>query len=66
MTLRDVLLDPSVFPKPLEFLPDRWLANTSNFDSMNRSYVPFGRGSRMCIGLKYETPFLEALLVDAA
>lgn len=52
MTLRDILLDPSIFPEPLEFRPERWLAENPNLERISRGYLPFGRGSRMCIGLK--------------
>lgn len=51
MTLRDILLDPSIFPEPLEFRPERWLAENPNLERISRGYLPFGRGSRMCIGL---------------
>lgn len=52
MTLRDVLLDPSIFERPLEFLPERWLSDGPNLEHISQGYVPFGRGSRMCVGLK--------------
>jgi cytochrome P450 len=52
MTLRDVSLDPEIFPEPMEFRPERWLPSNPNLDRCNRYLVPFGRGSRMCIGLK--------------
>ena len=53
MTLRDVLLDPAVFEHPMEFIPERWLPSNPNLDRMNQAYVPFGRGGRMCLGMKY-------------
>ncbi|KAL8963661.1 MAG: hypothetical protein Q9193_000105 [Seirophora villosa] len=54
MTLRDVLLDPTIFKDPLHFRPERWLSsNTSELDRINQAYVPFGRGSRMCVGLNF-------------
>ncbi|OSS47233.1 hypothetical protein B5807_10115 [Epicoccum nigrum] len=40
--------DPDVFPDPLEFKPERWMADVS--PAMLRNYVPFGRGSRNCLG----------------
>ena len=52
MTLRDVLLDPDVFVNPLDFSPERWLPGNPDLERINQAYVPFGRGSRMCIGLK--------------
>ena len=52
MTLRDILLDPTVFADPLEFRPERWLPENPQLDQISQAYVPFGRGSRMCIGIK--------------
>ena len=42
--------DPSVYEKPFEFIPERWLGDID--PAMNRNYVPFSRGSRNCLGLK--------------
>jgi len=51
MTLRDVLNDPEVFANPRTFDPDRWLnADSKKLEQMNTNFVPFGRGSRMCLG----------------
>ena len=52
MTIRDVLLDPSIFDEPLKFRPERWFADGTDLERMNQAYIPFGRGSRMCLGLK--------------
>ncbi|KAI9367409.1 putative cytochrome P450 [Aspergillus egyptiacus] len=40
--------DPETFPEPFKFLPERWFGKYN--PSMNRNWVPFARGSRMCIG----------------
>lgn len=52
MTIRDILLDPSIFVNPSTFSPERWLPDAPNLERMNQAYVPFGRGSRMCVGMK--------------
>ena len=40
----------AVYPDPWAFVPDRWLGE---YDSqMDRSFVPFGRGTRTCPGKK--------------
>jgi hypothetical protein len=61
MTLRDVLLDPEVFHEPMSFRPERWLSSSPDLQRHMRNYVPFGRGSRMCLGMKYVHlfPFLS-------
>ncbi|KAI0204166.1 cytochrome P450 [Astrocystis sublimbata] len=51
MTLRDILLDPDVFDEPFEFRPERWLPSNPKLPDMIRNYVPFGRGSRSCLGM---------------
>ena len=38
-----------VFPDPHSFVPDRWLEG--DVDLMRKYWVPFGRGSRACIGI---------------
>ncbi|KAI0190903.1 cytochrome P450 [Xylaria flabelliformis] len=53
MTLREVLLDQSVFDRPHEFLPERWTVKGEEFEKLNRCFVPFGRGNRMCIGINF-------------
>ncbi|GFF55322.1 trichodiene oxygenase [Aspergillus udagawae] len=44
-------LDPSIFPNPRRFDPDRWDAAAAAGTPLDRYLLPFGRGSRMCIGI---------------
>lgn len=46
--------DPQVYPEPFNFIPERWLGNYD--PKMNRNWVPFARGSRNCLGKKYDMP----------
>jgi cytochrome P450 len=41
--------DPGLFPAPESFDPDRWLPERAK-DVARGSYLPFGAGSRKCIG----------------
>ncbi|KAF2735645.1 cytochrome P450 [Polyplosphaeria fusca] len=41
--------DPLVYPEPDQFIPERWLGEVS--PAMYKSYVPFCRGSRNCLGM---------------
>jgi cytochrome P450 len=58
MSLLDVHYDPSIFPDPNTFNPDRWLdSDDSNSNARyfprqlkDRFFVPFGKGSRNCAG----------------
>ncbi|KAK5656798.1 hypothetical protein OQA88_4346 [Cercophora sp. LCS_1] len=40
--------DPRIFPDPERFDPDRWVNPTKE---MKDSFMPFGGGSRICIGM---------------
>lgn len=42
--------DPTTYPEPFKFVPDRWLGEYN--PAMNRNFVPFSRGSRNCLGMK--------------
>jgi len=50
MSLRDVHLDASVFENPRQFQPERWLDSSSKKE-LERFLVPFGKGSRGCVGM---------------
>ena len=50
LSSRTVLHDPSIFPSPHEFKPERWLAPDS--EKLDRYFVAFGKGTRMCQGMK--------------
>nr|CAD7199180.1 unnamed protein product [Timema douglasi] len=44
--------DPILFPEPLKFRPERFAPE--NKESINRfSYLPFGEGPHMCIGMRF-------------
>ncbi|KAK3950857.1 cytochrome P450 [Pseudoneurospora amorphoporcata] len=40
--------NPEVYQDPDQFIPERWLAEDTK--AMQKSYVPFTRGSRSCLG----------------
>ncbi|TAQ88584.1 hypothetical protein B7494_g3093 [Chlorociboria aeruginascens] len=51
MTTRSVLKDSSIFPSPDTFDPERWLQGSLVHHDLDRYYVPFGKGTRMCPGM---------------
>jgi cytochrome P450 len=58
MTNVDILMNPSIFPDPKTFLPERWIKHPE----LERYFVPFGKGSRSCAGIKYVPMFLSCLV----
>ena len=45
--------DPKIFPEPEVFRPERWLVSDEEFNKLERYMMPFSRGSRMCVAMKY-------------
>jgi hypothetical protein len=43
-------MDPTIFPEPNKFDPERWIRGG---EELERYCVPFGKGSRRCIGMRY-------------
>ncbi|RFU23899.1 hypothetical protein B7463_g12441, partial [Scytalidium lignicola] len=42
--------DPTFFPDPENFKPDRWLDPNAHLDEMKRLFMPFSKGTRDCLG----------------
>ena len=42
-------MEPAIFVKPERFNPDRWMQEKQ----LDRYLANFGKGSRMCLGIKY-------------
>ncbi|OQE41356.1 hypothetical protein PENCOP_c005G04196 [Penicillium coprophilum] len=53
-----------VYPRPLEWLPQRWLEAGDKIHDMRRLFWPFGSGGRMCLGSNFALQ--EIKLVMAA
>ncbi|KAI9837891.1 MAG: hypothetical protein M1837_002681 [Sclerophora amabilis] len=52
MTSTLVHLNPSLFPQPLEFRPERWLdADNKRDKTLDKYLLSFSKGSRQCIGI---------------
>ena len=52
MTPASIITDPAIYAHPSVFNPDRWLAPPEEVACLDKYFVPFGRGARMCIGMK--------------
>lgn len=51
-----IMLDPAIFPKPKEFLPERWISGMLPVGFPDplvarKFFVPFSRGTRSCVGM---------------
>jgi cytochrome P450 len=51
-----------IFPDPFKVNPTRWLDTNGGTPEMKEAYVPFWRGSRMCIGIHLATMELKMIL----
>ena len=45
-------MDSNIYNDPYEFKPERWLGPPKEQADLARYFVPFGRGARMCVGMK--------------
>jgi cytochrome P450 len=54
MTIMDVHFDKELYPKPYDFVPERWVGNRKAPDgeSTEKYWVAFGKGPRACLGIK--------------
>ncbi|QKX52975.1 uncharacterized protein TRUGW13939_00046 [Talaromyces rugulosus] len=50
MSIHQVMHDEKYFPDADVFKPERWLEKREDGVQLERYYVPFGRGTRMCVG----------------
>lgn len=50
--------DPTRYPEPKRFLPDRWINMTPSL----YEYMPFGAGARACIGMLFAERALRLML----
>lgn len=46
-------MDPSIFPNPESFDPERWIRAAEKGERLDRFIVSFTKGSRQCLGIKY-------------
>ncbi|KAL9110475.1 MAG: hypothetical protein Q9227_005019 [Pyrenula ochraceoflavens] len=51
-TIYLVLTNEEIFPSPFQFNPERWTKTNEGGQRLDRFLVPFGKGSRACVGIK--------------
>jgi sterol 22-desaturase len=60
------LHDPSVYPEPEKFLPERWLDPQSLANQNPKNYIGFGSGPHRCIGFEYSFINIAVVLATAS
>lgn len=45
-------MDPTIFPNPESFVPERWILASERGENLTRFIATFGKGSRACIDMK--------------
>ncbi|XP_029158487.1 probable cytochrome P450 12b2, mitochondrial [Nylanderia fulva] len=62
-----ITMEPTQFPRPQEYIPERWLRDNTEFPSAKEAhpfaYMPFGFGPRTCAGRRFAEMELETLLL---
>ncbi|KAB8242353.1 cytochrome P450 [Aspergillus flavus] len=48
-----VCMDPSIFPQPDDFNPDRWVQAARDGNKLHRYLIVFNKGSRHCLGINF-------------
>lgn len=43
--------NPDIFTDPMKFDPERWLKSVEEYRRLDHHLVPFGRGTRQCVGM---------------
>ncbi|KAH9776452.1 cytochrome P450 71A22 [Citrus sinensis] len=56
--------DPKVWNRAEEFLPDRFIDSTIDFNGQNFEFIPFGAGRRICPGMLFGKVAAEYLLAN--
>ncbi|KAJ5109664.1 hypothetical protein N7532_002309 [Penicillium argentinense] len=45
-----ILRDPTIFPEPTKFIPERWLLDTEDLKRLQRYLLPASKGTLGCLG----------------
>jgi cytochrome P450 len=65
MTSVHVHMNPSLFPNPQAFEPERWLdAQGRRRKDLDKYILSFSKGSRQCLGMKYVLSLQFSLLLS--
>ncbi|KAK2763881.1 hypothetical protein FQN54_009499 [Arachnomyces sp. PD_36] len=51
MISRFIHMDPTIFPDPEKFYPERWILAAERNEGLSRFLLTFGKGNRGCVGM---------------
>ncbi|RDB29641.1 hypothetical protein Hypma_015132 [Hypsizygus marmoreus] len=60
------LHDPSIYPEPEKFNPERWLDPAGSANQNPKNYILFGSGPHRCIGVEYAMMNIALVIATAA
>ncbi|ONK69355.1 uncharacterized protein A4U43_C05F21990, partial [Asparagus officinalis] len=56
--------DPSVWPRPEEFIPERFAEENIDVRGQDYRYLPFGSGRRLCVGIQFALVFSPLIIAQ--
>ncbi|KAK9117349.1 hypothetical protein Sjap_016296 [Stephania japonica] len=56
--------DPDIWSNAEEFIPDRFMSTTFDFNGQNLEFIPFGAGRRICPGISFGLAVVELNLAN--
>ncbi|KAI0512301.1 hypothetical protein KFK09_012940 [Dendrobium nobile] len=59
-----ISIDPNIWEKPLEFLPERFEGSKVDFKGQDFEFLPFGSGRRKCPGINFAMVIVELALAN--
>jgi cytochrome P450 len=63
MTVLLMHTDERLYPDPQRFDPERWL-NPETRKKSEKTYAPFSRGTRICLGMQYVLPTYPSSIIS--
>uniref|UniRef100_A0A7N0T5K8 Cytochrome P450 n=1 Tax=Kalanchoe fedtschenkoi TaxID=63787 RepID=A0A7N0T5K8_KALFE len=56
--------DPTLWERPLEFVPERFVGSGHGYKGLDGKYFPFGMGKRICPGVRFAVSKVELVIAN--